>query len=189
VPRLLRIGNVVGGIDPGVYRAAFEFDLRGVPALATINNVQLVTTSLAPPVQRGHQVLSACFGDGVISASDVNLTLDSLVLDSAAPFNTAYDVTGIFNGFYAIGATWLGFSARQDPLGQCVMPFFGSCSTVYIGPGTEGVTSGPQLVIDYTAYVPPPPPDIVPEPATWAMLIAGFGLVGAAARQRRLAHR
>jgi hypothetical protein len=25
----------------------------------------------------------------------------------------------------------------------------------------------------------------VPEPATWAMLIAGFGFVGAAARRRR----
>jgi hypothetical protein len=25
----------------------------------------------------------------------------------------------------------------------------------------------------------------VPEPASWAMLIAGFGLVGAAARRRR----
>ncbi len=31
----------------------------------------------------------------------------------------------------------------------------------------------------------------IPEPATWAMLIAGFGLVGLAARRRRatLAHR
>jgi hypothetical protein len=29
----------------------------------------------------------------------------------------------------------------------------------------------------------------VPEPATWAMMILGFGLVGAAARQRRLARR
>lgn len=28
---------------------------------------------------------------------------------------------------------------------------------------------------------------VVPEPANWAMLIAGFGLVGAAARRRRLA--
>ena len=27
----------------------------------------------------------------------------------------------------------------------------------------------------------------VPEPASWAMLIAGFGLVGAAARRRRTA--
>lgn len=29
------------------------------------------------------------------------------------------------------------------------------------------------------------PTDVVPEPATWAMLIAGFGLVGMAARRRR----
>jgi type IV pilus assembly protein PilY1 len=28
-------------------------------------------------------------------------------------------------------------------------------------------------------------PPVVPEPATWAMMIAGFGLVGAAARRRR----
>ena len=31
------------------------------------------------------------------------------------------------------------------------------------------------------------PSGVVPEPATWAMLIAGFGLVGAAARRRRTA--
>lgn len=29
-------------------------------------------------------------------------------------------------------------------------------------------------------------PPVVPEPATWAMMIAGFGLVGAAARRRRM---
>lgn len=30
-----------------------------------------------------------------------------------------------------------------------------------------------------------PPPGVIPEPATWAMLIAGFGLVGAASRRAR----
>lgn len=30
-------------------------------------------------------------------------------------------------------------------------------------------------------------PGVIPEPATWGMLIAGFGLVGVAARRRRLA--
>lgn len=31
---------------------------------------------------------------------------------------------------------------------------------------------------------PPPPPPAVPEPATWAMMIAGFGLVGGALRRQ-----
>jgi hypothetical protein len=35
------------------------------------------------------------------------------------------------------------------------------------------------------AFVDGAPVDKVPEPGTWAMLIAGFGLVGAAARRRR----
>lgn len=39
--------------------------------------------------------------------------------------------------------------------------------------------------IGFTAEVSTPATPGVPEPATWAMLIAGFGLVGAAARRRR----
>jgi hypothetical protein len=42
-------------------------------------------------------------------------------------------------------------------------------------------TSGDTLNVTSIA------PGGVPEPANWAMLIAGFGLVGAAARQRRVA--
>ncbi|MCS6986405.1 MAG: PEPxxWA-CTERM sorting domain-containing protein [Sphingomonadaceae bacterium] len=34
---------------------------------------------------------------------------------------------------------------------------------------------------------PPPPPPPIPEPATWAILVAGFALVGSALRRRRLA--
>lgn len=32
---------------------------------------------------------------------------------------------------------------------------------------------------------PPPPPAVVPEPGSWAMLIAGFGLIGAMQRRRQ----
>jgi PEP-CTERM motif len=32
---------------------------------------------------------------------------------------------------------------------------------------------------------PPPPPPVVPEPATWAMMLLGFGAVGFALRRRR----
>ena len=31
----------------------------------------------------------------------------------------------------------------------------------------------------------PPPPVAIPEPATWAMMISGFGLAGAAVRRKR----
>lgn len=48
--------------------------------------------------------------------------------------------------------------------------------------------------IEETILPPPPPPPgggggvgVIPEPATWAMMIAGFGLVGSAARRRRKA--
>jgi len=34
--------------------------------------------------------------------------------------------------------------------------------------------------------LPPDPPTGVPEPTTWAMMIAGFGLVGARMRRRRM---
>lgn len=42
--------------------------------------------------------------------------------------------------------------------------------------------------IEETDVPPPPPPPVggvVPEPSTWAMVIAGFGLVGGLARRRR----
>jgi hypothetical protein len=46
------------------------------------------------------------------------------------------------------------------------------------------VTLGKSALSTDGSVVPPPTPG-VPEPAAWAMMISGFGLVGAAARRRR----
>ena len=49
----------------------------------------------------------------------------------------------------------------------------------------DEVTGGASVIYTYDAPVVVPPAGGVPEPASWAMLIAGFGLVGAGQRRRR----
>jgi hypothetical protein len=51
------------------------------------------------------------------------------------------------------------------------------------GGGTDFIITGRTMSVTDAPVVPGA--GAVPEPATWAMLIAGFGLVGAAARRRR----
>lgn len=54
------------------------------------------------------------------------------------------------------------------------------------GPPTVGPpTLLPELPVNPPTPRPPLTPGAVPEPSTWVMLIAGFGLVGARARRRR----
>jgi hypothetical protein len=50
--------------------------------------------------------------------------------------------------------------------------------------GTASVPGSQDLLVFATIAAPPP---AIPEPASWAMLIAGFGLTGAALRRRRAA--
>jgi hypothetical protein len=50
----------------------------------------------------------------------------------------------------------------------------------------------PETIHDYTltiglaAAAPPPPPQSVPEPASWALLVCGFGALGGVMRARRM---
>jgi len=53
----------------------------------------------------------------------------------------------------------------------------------------NGVLTAAEIAeLNRVPFVEPPvtPPAAVPEPASWAMMIAGFGLVGSAARRRRV---
>ncbi len=76
-----------------------------------------------------------------------------------------------------------GYGAGFCPYGPAGVLFEGIARSVSFG----GVAN--QIVFDDITFGSdvPGPGGGVPEPATWAMLIMGFGLVGSAARRRRVA--
>lgn len=78
--------------------------------------------------------------------------------------NCVGDPTGAFCNWTPVGVAFAGTAYSID--------FSGAANLT----GFDNITFGRDT-----------PGGIVPEPATWAMLIAGFGLVGFAARRRRVA--
>jgi hypothetical protein len=71
---------------------------------------------------------------------------------------------------------WMFLSTRFTDLSDGIASFTGSFSNYRL--------SG-SITYNYTPFQVPPPGGVIPEPASWALMIAGFGLVGAAARRRR----
>lgn len=111
------------------------------------------------------------FPNFTVSNAAVNEALDAWgsdidlvpgLIDSA--FNTAVILS---DNIYTTGTAGFQFAATSSITGG--VPLYGTLD------GT------PFLVVDRFVDIP----GGVPEPATWAMLILGFGLVGTAARRRR----
>lgn len=88
----------------------------------------------------------------------------------------------LLQGFGTSGSSTGGTTASATPFQTYSIGFSlqnAGAATFYIG-SNDASNAGPivdNLVVSSAA---------VPEPASWAMLITGFGLVGAAARRRRL---
>jgi len=87
-----------------------------------------------------------------------------------------------------VGASRIGFDLRVIldcwvyPGAQCD---FTQTSSFAFGALPTGLSFTSASSVFQTPSIPV---NGIPEPATWAMLIAGFGLVGVSARRRRLAH-
>ena len=109
---------------------------------------------------------------------------------SVAATVTVYDGTGGTGNVLAqINLAAQGFdNCTGDPNGAFCnwtpigVSFAGTAYSIDFG-GTANYTG-----YDNITFGSDTPGGAVPEPAVWAMLISGFGLVGAAARRRRLAH-
>jgi PEP-CTERM motif len=116
------------------------------------------------------------FGPLVFSAADAD-----------EPMAIQYN-NGNFNGFFYVnnfvfqGGDYQmvisGGSLSVRLLSQGV-PVGNSLVNGYVNIGNAAVT-------DKTPFVPPVVGPAVPEPGTWAMMVAGFGIAGAAMRRRKV---
>ena len=90
--------------------------------------------------------------------------------------------------------TFLGFTLYGTPFGTSVTGFTDDFYTQFLtdldgnpnGSATSAYSSGGAF-FDSTSGRVSIVEAAVPEPATWALMIAGFGLVGGAMRRRRIA--
>lgn len=89
------------------------------------------------------------------------------------PGTESYSSGGIIN------LVDLGLNFSVDADGQLRLEFYETFDD--FANDWDGIWISGALTIEYV------PSGVVPEPASWALMIAGFGLVGAAVRRRRMA--
>ena len=105
----------------------------------------------------------------VVRSDDISAILGSTVLGTVTVNNSITRT----NAITSLSATNLAVTAGQ------VLAFRITASAGQ----TFGSLAGISETIDFTAT---PAPGVVPEPTSWAMMIAGFGMVGGTLRRRRV---
>ena len=135
--------------------------------------------------------------DGSIRSGTSNLIASTELMSSSALVTPGFDDSNVANlVFTYIGPdfrnqggpfspfTFENLSARSTVGGRAIDAFF--TQTTKNNP--SGVSGGANTPVFTLGVVTIPgaanTPDAVPEPATWAMMLGGFGLLGGAMRRR-----
>jgi hypothetical protein len=156
-------------------------DLDGTTGPGTIVSSSIAFAAGAPVTvsfdmsgaQRGS--LGDTYTVGVLFAPGLTLAGGEFSVPGGAGSIPAGTVGGYFqSGNIAGNAPWTSYFLTFDPTtAGTLQVVLGSGSRDNIGPLLDNVRVTQAVA------------GVIPEPATWAMLIAGFGLVGMAARRRR----
>jgi hypothetical protein len=160
---------VVGPTDAAVYDFAYLYSFMGEPfvlagrlegALQPDNNRVVVSAILGIPTVNGVPVLPLTF----VQSFDENI------------LGVAADPTVSLDG------SLMDMIACTD--GVCVDGFLFSTNAAIFG--VPVFVSGPAFGNISDVFVPDNwSMSLVPEPGSWALLVAGFGIMGVAARRRR----
>lgn len=152
-------------------------------ATSTVNGVVLSTTGSSGLKKKGNGL-----SDLTISLADPTLGFSDLVIGLNATKGSPVVITGF--------ATLLdGSSVTLDPFSYDYGALGGGSSNLFNIRDTEGSlftsltlqfsTNTSQIKSLYAGGIDAlPTVSAVPEPASWAMMIGGFGLIGAAMRRR-----
>lgn len=132
-------------------------------------------------------IVGSATGD-FAAAVGQNLTLSPISAIAGSAFS-------FVSGFGNFTGTVQSTSSQGAPSNRTVNAFvlgsftpMGSLSAFMAGPASATFAftqTGVNQAVSGSFTFASPPAGLVPEPASWAMLITGFGLVGAAARRRR----
>lgn len=146
-------------------------------------SVQYYFPDLSSPYSEPNTVIYAGPGQTIVNAGYANFILsdNSITLTSTGAF---VFTSAIFNGPVLKDLTntsaFNGWTLTNDTLGLSSFFIDGSSP----GGSSLGANWQGQQISTTGAATFSDPAGAVPEPATWAMMLAGFGMIGFAARRR-----
>jgi hypothetical protein len=183
--------------------AAIAAPLISAPAQAATITDQVTFTALGFSTSGGPVPVDPVTGTFLITFDPTQtytdqtagITLKSLNINLGSALSFSYNPTGpsadeLIVGGAADGASMVQFNPPTDDFWLFIDTF--TTSPTFDQVGYAQVSAGPSIFFtdksaggSGTVTVGPPPSGGVPEPATWAVMLTGFGGVGLAMRWRR----
>jgi hypothetical protein len=192
------VDSIGGGTTPvpGLL-AELTFTFTGFSGQFANFDYKVVNTSVAPMIGSAVKVFAFDVTSAtVVSGSTATGDYSTVVLNSGAGFPNVGSVNRLFelcfnsgNAGNCSGGGNGGTEINQTDTGTMSIKLASAVNTITLGnfgvrwqeldSPSLNLNGGSGVGDQYT------PTDVIPEPATWAMLIAGFGVVGATMRRRR----